>query len=58
LKAPNLEKVRNAYCVLLINEKEVDKGIWNIYAFNASSEPRVEMHNYKLITKPSLASCH
>jgi hypothetical protein len=44
--------------MLLINEKEVDKGIWNIYAFNASSEPRVERHNCELITMPSLASCH
>ena len=46
--------VRNADYVLLINEKEVDNGIWNIYEYNviASSGPTVDMHNCKLITMP------
>ena len=44
--------VRNADYVLLINEKEVDNGIWNIYNVIASSGPTVDMHNCKLITMP------
>ena len=47
---PNLDIVRNADYVLLIIVKEVDKGMRNIYNFIASSGPRVDMHNCKLIT--------
>ena len=58
MRTPNLLIVRNADFVLLINEKEVDEGIWNIYNFIASSEPRMDMYNCKHITMPQLATSH